>query len=282
MARGYNSVLFVGTLTQKPELRYTPGGLAILDMSIAGSDHVMGNDGQMRDLAWYHRVSLLGKSAEIIADQLEQGTAVFVDGRLDFRSWTDGGGQKRSALDIKAIRVDVLSYGTRQGEAVATDVKGQPRLHNALNQVTLIGNLTRDVELRYTQGGDAVARLSVAVNENYRDRSGVDQERVHFVDISVWRDVAEACASLRRGDPVFVMGRFKTDNWTDRDGNRQFKNQVEGVRVEFLTRGPGGGGTSTRLAAANDHAAGAQASQQPSSGNLDIDEEFPPEEDLPF
>ena len=277
MARGFNNVQLVGTLTQKPELKYTAGGLAILELNLGGNDRVVGSDGQTRDLAWYHRVSVFGKQAEYLVESLDQGTPVFVDGRLNYRAWEDNNGQKRSALGINASRVEALTHGTRKGEATVTDVKGQERLSDALNQVTLVGNLTRDAELRYTPGGDAVARFSVAVNEQFRDRSGQDQERTHYVDIDVWRELAEACGELAKGDPVMVVGRLVTDNWTDKDGNRQFKDKIEGSRVEFMTRGPGGGGAGARPVASQKAPQSVRGGQK-----LDIDEEFPPEEDLPF
>lgn len=280
MARGLNNVYLVGTLTQAPGLRYTASGLAILELNLGGNDQVTGSDGQNRELAWYHRVTVFGKQAEYLADQLHQGTPVFVDGRLNYRTWEDQNGQKRSALDVKAVRVETMTHGPRKADATVTDAKGQERLRNAFNQVSIIGNLSREPELRYTPGGDAVARFTVAVNEQYRDRNGQDQESVHFVEVNVWRELAESCAELAKGDAVFVTGRLVTDNWTDKDGNRQFKTKVEGSRVEHLTRGPGGGGTGARPA---------QTSQQASprkddraSQKLDIDEEFPPEEDLPF
>lgn len=280
MARGFNSVQLIGTLTQAPEMKYTAGGLAILELNLAGSDRVLGNDGQLRDLTWYQRASVFGKQAEYLSEQLGVGTPVFVDGRLNYRTWDDPSGQKRSALGVNAVRVEALTHGPRKGEATLTDARGQERLVNALNQVTVIGNLTKDAELRYTPSGDAVTRFGVAVNEQYRDRNGQDQESVHFVEINVWRDLAEACAELGKGDAVFVVGRLTTDNWTDKEGNRQYKDKLEGSRIEFLTRGPGAGGTSARPPERD--AQRGQPQSQPSRPRLDIDEEFPPEEDLPF
>lgn len=282
MARGLNSIQLAGTLTQAAELRYTAGGLAILEMNIGGNDHVMGDDGQMRDLAWYHRATVFGAAAESLANQVSEGTPIFIDGALDYRSWDGQDGQRRSALNVKAIRVEVMSFGPRKGEQTVIDSRGQHRLKQALNDVRLIGNLTRDAELRYTPSGSAVTRFSVAVNERYRDRSGSDQEKTHYVDVNVWRDLAEGSADLRKGDPVFIMGRLVNDSWTDKEGNRRYTTRVEGSRVEFLTRGPGqSGGTSPQASGyQNQPAQPAQASQ--SSPALDIDEEFPPEEDLPF
>ena len=276
MARGLNTVFLVGTLTQKAELRYTPAGLAILELNIAGSDDVIGDDGEERSLAWYHRTTLFGQQAENMVDQLaEPGTGVLVEGRLNHRTWETPEGQKRSSLDINANRVDIVDISSRGDNPVIMDARGQPRLKNAFNEVRIIGNLTRDAELRHTATGHAVNRFSVAVNERFRDRSGSDQERTHFVDVNVWRELATACADLSKGDPVFVIGRLVNENWTDREGNKRYTTRIEGSRVEFLSRGPGGGGAGTRPVESQSR------SVRPS--RLDIDEEeFPPEEELPF
>jgi single-strand DNA-binding protein len=276
MARGLNIAMLVGTLTQAPELKYTPAGLAILELNLGGNDHVIGDDEKPRELAWYHRVTVFGSQGESLANQLEAGAPAFVEGRLNYRTWESPDGQKRSALDIVAQRVEVLTFGPRRGETTVTDARGQHRLRDALNHIMVIGNLTRDAELRYTPSGSAVTRFSMAVNERFRDRSGGDQERTHFLDIQVWRDLAEACGELAKGDPVFVTGRLVNDNWTDRDGNKRFTTRIDGSRVEFMTRGPGGGGAGTRAERPAVAATSAQTRQ------LDIDEEFPPEEDLPF
>lgn len=276
MARGLNIVMLAGTLTQAPELKYTPAGLAILELNLGGNDHVIGDDEKQRELAWYHRVTVFGAQGESLANQLEEGAPAFVEGRVNYRSWETQDGQKRSALEVVAQRVEVLTFGPRRGETTVTDARGQHRLRDALNHVMLIGNLTRDAELRYTPSGSAVTRFSMAVNERFRDRTGTDQERTHYVDVNVWRELAEACGELAKGDPVFVTGRMVNDSWTDKDGNKRYTTRIEGSRVEFMTRGPGGGGAGTRPERPTVAAAGAQTRR------LDIDEEFPPEEDLPF
>lgn len=275
MARGLNNVFLVGTLTQAPELRYTPGGLAILELNLAGNDHVLGDDDVMRELAWYHRVTVFGAQGEALVNQLDAATPVLVEGRLNYRSWETDDGQRRSSLDVVAARVEVLTYGARKGETTVTDARNQERLRDALNEVMVIGNLTRDAELRYTPSGHAVTRFSIAVNERYRDRSGQDQESTHFVDLNAWRELAEACGELAKGDPVFAIGRLVNDSWTDRDGNKRYTTRIEASRVEFLTRGPSGGGAGTRPESTS-------STRSAQTRQLDIDEEFPPEEDLPF
>ena len=281
MARGLNNVYLVGCVAKPPELKYTPSGLAILDVQVAGNDNIIGDDGQPRSLAWYHRVSIFDKQAEYLNDQLKQGSAVFVNGRLNYRSWEDQQGAKRSALDVTAIRLVPLTYGNRKEEsATVLDSLNQPRLNDAFNQVTIIGNLTRDAELRYTPNGYAVTRFGVAVNEQYRDRSGQNQESFHYVNVQTWRELAESCGELKKGDPVAVIGRLVNDSWQDQDGNKRYETRLEGTRVEILTRGPSSGGAQAQTASSEEESQNDQASQ--SNKSLDIDEEFPPEEDLPF
>ncbi len=274
MARGLNRVMLVGTLTQDPEMRYTPGGLAVLELTLAGNDVVVDDTGATRELPWYHRVKLLGKSAEFWGDSLKAGTALFVEGRLDYRSWeTDG--QKKSTLDIRADRIEIVNLEGRKGELIVTDAKGQPRLKEALNHVLLAGNLTRDPELRYTPQGTAVTRFSVAVNERYTSKQG-DQEKVHYVEAQAWRELAEWAAELKKGEGVFLIGRLVNDSWTSSTGERRFTTRVEASRLERLARGPGNsGGTGSPSA----------PEQKARTSKVDIEEgleDFPPEEDLPF
>ena len=106
----------------------------------------------------------------------------------------------------------------------------------SLNIVLLMGNLTRDPELRYTPSGSAVCGLGIAVNRRYTARNGEQREEVCFVDVDVWDRAAENCQKfLRKGDPVFVEGRLRLDEWDDRDtGKRRSRLKVSAIRVQFL------------------------------------------------
>ena len=103
----------------------------------------------------------------------------------------------------------------------------------AYNQVTLIGNLTRDPELKYTPKGLAVARVSLAVNRKWRTDSGEDKEEVTFVDCDAWGKTAELVAKYTsKGDPLFVTGRLKLDTWEDK--KTQEKKSRLGVVIEQM------------------------------------------------
>ena len=104
------------------------------------------------------------------------------------------------------------------------------------NKVLLMGNLTRDPEVRYTPKGTAVAQLGLAVNRTYALESGEQKEEVTFVDIEVWGRQAETAAQyLAKGRPVFVEGRLKLDSWEDKEsGQKRSKLKVVGERIQFL------------------------------------------------
>ncbi len=104
------------------------------------------------------------------------------------------------------------------------------------NKVLLMGNLTRDPEVRYTPKGTAIANLGLAVNRAYTTESGEQKEEVTFVDIEVWGRQAETAGQyLSKGRPVFIEGRLKLDQWDDKDsGQKRSKLKVVAERVQFL------------------------------------------------
>lgn len=106
---------------------------------------------------------------------------------------------------------------------------------STLNRVFLMGNLTRDPEVRYTPSGTAVGDLGLAINENYKNKAGETVETTVFVDVEVWSRQAETCAEyLYKGSPVFVEGRLKLDQWTNQQGEKRSKLRVRADRVQFL------------------------------------------------
>ena len=115
----------------------------------------------------------------------------------------------------------------------------------SLNKVFLMGNLTKDPNLRYTPRGSAVCDFGLAVNRRYTTENGEQKDEVCFIDIDVWARQAESCGkSLQKGSPVFVEGRLRTDSWQDKEGNKRSRLRVTAERVQFLGApgGRGGGG----------------------------------------
>lgn len=155
----------------------------------------------------------------------------------------------------------------------------------SLNRVFLIGNLTRDPELRVTPKGTPIAQFGIAVNRKFKKEDGSDGEEVTFVDIEAWGKQGELVAKyLTKGSPAMIEGRLKFEQWDDKTtGKKMSKLKVVLDNVQFLsTRGGAGGGEGQppSEAPAQPSAQPSRAPQQPSrapapkQANLD--------EDVPF
>ena len=115
-----------------------------------------------------------------------------------------------------------------------------------LNKVMLMGNLTRDPEIKYTPKGTAIAHFGLAVNRNYSTESGEKREEVTFIDIEAWGRTAEVIGEyFKKGRPIFVEGRLKLDSWDDKQtGLKKSKLKVVADSFEFLGSREGAGGGS--------------------------------------
>ncbi len=108
----------------------------------------------------------------------------------------------------------------------------------SLNKVLLIGNLTRDPELRYIPSGSAVTSFTVAMNHVYKLQTGEKKEEVSFVRVVVWGRLAEVCNDyLKKGNPVFVEGRLQSRSWTGADGQKKNTLEVIAQNIQFLKQG---------------------------------------------
>jgi single-strand DNA-binding protein len=112
----------------------------------------------------------------------------------------------------------------------------------SFNKVILLGNLTRDPEVRYTPKGSAVCDLGVAVNRQYTLDSGEKREEVTFVDVVLWARLAEIAGEyLKKGRPVFIEGRLQLDTWDDKQsGQKRSKLRVIGETMQLLGGRPPG------------------------------------------
>jgi single-strand DNA-binding protein len=107
---------------------------------------------------------------------------------------------------------------------------------NSINHVLLLGNLTRDPELRYTPTGTAVCQLGVALNRRWKDQAGETQQETTFVDVTVWARQAETVAAyLTKGRAVAIEGRLQLDTWETEAGERRSRLKVIAQRVTFLS-----------------------------------------------
>ena len=143
----------------------------------------------------------------------------------------------------------------------------------SFNKVILLGNLTRDPELRYTPQGSAVCEFALALNHVYTNKqTGQKVEEVSFIDIVAWGKTGEICAEyLKKGRQVMVEGRLKQDRWEAQDGKKMSKVRVTAENVQFVGSRPAGEGGG--------------AAPGGKGGGAPAPEDGPPpgqEEDIPF
>jgi single-strand DNA-binding protein len=163
----------------------------------------------------------------------------------------------------------------------------------SFNRVFLMGNLTRDVELKYTQANRAVAKIGLAVNNRYKAADGTLKEETTFVDCEAWGLTAESMSKyLSKGRPVFIEGRLKLDTWQDKnDGSNRSKLKVVVETFTFVDSRPGGGGGEGGGGGGGGYAGGSRPAPQgarpapaptaPSNGDQGSYEPIQ-EDDIPF
>jgi single-strand DNA-binding protein len=149
----------------------------------------------------------------------------------------------------------------------------------SFNKVILLGNLTRDPEIRYTPKGSAVCDLGIAVNRQYTLDSGEKREEVTYVDVVLWARLAEIAGEyLKKGRPVFIEGRLQMDSWEDKQsGQKRTKLRVIGETMQLLGSRPSGGG-----AGAGDAGEEGRSSAKPSPPPKAAAAAEPDEDEIPF
>lgn len=149
------------------------------------------------------------------------------------------------------------------------------------NKVFLMGNLTRDVELKSTPSNQQVASIGLAVNRRWKTPEGEDREETTFVDCEAWGRTAETLAKyLSKGRPVFLEGRLKLDQWEDKEGKKQSKLRVVIEGFEFVESRGGGGGGEGRSASPSREFAPSPRGQSTRGGYGE--HQAPAEDDIPF
>lgn len=148
-----------------------------------------------------------------------------------------------------------------------------------LNKVMLIGNLTRDPELRHTPKGSAVADLGLAVNRKVQDGNGGWKDETTFVDVTVWGSSAEnAQKYLTKGRGVFIEGRLQMDVWDDKaTGQKRSKLKVVADNLQFLPDGKGGPARQFSEGSSNGHDNGSRQ-----GGSAAPADDYQEEDDIPF
>ena len=153
------------------------------------------------------------------------------------------------------------------------------------NRVILVGNLTRDVELRYTQSGLAVTDIGLAVNDRRKNQAGEWVDETTFVDVTFWGRTAEVAGEyLSKGSPILVEGRLKLDTW-ETDGQKRSKLHVVCERMQMLGGKPGGQSRGGASQAPSQQASGGPPPEQAHESPAPSENQGPagpPQDEIPF
>lgn len=140
-----------------------------------------------------------------------------------------------------------------------------------INKVILVGNLGKDPEVKYLEGGIAIAKFPLATTETIKDKNGQKQDQTEWHNIVLWRGLAEIAEKyVRKGQTVYIEGKIRSRSYDDKDGNKRYITEIVGETMQMLGKKPEGGESGT----GNASAASSQApvSMPPAT----------PEDDLPF
>ncbi|MBO6525152.1 MAG: single-stranded DNA-binding protein [Balneolaceae bacterium] len=153
---------------------------------------------------------------------------------------------------------------------------------SSLNKVMLIGRLGQDPEVRYTQSNTAVATLSVATSERYKDGNGEYQEKTEWHRVVAWGRLAEICQQyLHKGSLVYIEGPLQTRQWEDNQGQKRYTTEVKALQMTMLDSK--GSGSGNQGGGAPAQGGNKNAQEKPMSSNVELGSNFDDmDDDLPF
>ena len=228
----YNRVNIIGYQTQPVSIRQTPGGTSVTDLNLVVPYRFKSDKGDMLFGKSFHPVTCWGGMADMAGQYIKPGSQIFISGRLQTDTWEDQQtGEKRSKTRIVAL--DMIILDPKDGQKPAPD--GAPMLTNCVNRAEIVGNLTRDPELRTTTNGHKVLSIGVATNERWRDKSSNEtKERAEFHNVVLWGDLAEVSSkALSKGSRVFVSGRLQNRAWETAQGAKRTTTEIVAEQVSL-------------------------------------------------
>ena len=154
----------------------------------------------------------------------------------------------------------------------------------SVNKVILVGNVGKDPETRYLEGGTAVCSFPLATSETYRNRDGEKITNTEWHNIVLWRGLAEVAEKyVKKGSQLFIEGRIRTRSWDDRDGNKRYTTEIVGDNMQMLGRRPDDQGVQESQEAPAAPKAENQSTNTSTENNFtDVSPDPEASDDLPF
>lgn len=229
----FNRVHIIGYQTQPITVRQTPSGSSVTDLNLAVPYTFQSEKGETLTGKGFHTVTLWGPMAEVAGKFAKAGSQMFISGRLQTDTWEDEKtSEKRSKTKI--VGLDMILLDPKEGQRPFPE--GSKFVGRCLNRVDVIGNVTRDPEMRTTTGGQQVLTIGVATNERWKDRvKNEDRERTEFHNVVIWGDLAQEVSKFaRKGTKVFVSGRVQTRSWESKEGQKRYTTEIVADSVSLL------------------------------------------------
>lgn len=228
-----NRVDLIGYQTQPLQSRQTPGGTSVVDMNLVVPYSFQSGKGEMLSGKSFHTVTLWGPMADFATQYVRAGSQVFVSGRLQTDSWEDNE-TKEKRSKTKMVALDLILLDPKDGQHDAPE--GARLTAGSVNHAQVIGNVTRDPEMRTTTSGQHVLTLGIATNERWRDKaSGENKERTEFHNVVIWGELAdEVQKTVRKGSRVYAAGRVQTRSWETKEGQKRTTTEIIADSVNLL------------------------------------------------
>lgn len=228
-----NRISLIGYQTQPVTVRQTPGGTSVTDLNLVVPITFRSDAGEMLSGKSFHTVTVWGALADVCGQFVKPGAQMFIGGRLQTDSWDDEQtGEKRSKTKIVAAEMILLDPKSGQMDPPSN----AKNILSACNRADIIGNVTKDPEMRTTTSGQKVLTIGVATNDRWKDKaSGEMKEKSEFHNIVVWGDLAEEVASsVKKGNRVFVSGRVQTRSWETQAGAKRYTTEIIAENLSLL------------------------------------------------
>ncbi len=227
-----NRVTLIGYQTQPVQVRQTPSGTSVTDLNLVVPMHVKTESGETIASKSFHTVTLWGPVAEVAGQFVRPGSQLFIGGRLQTDSWEDEKtGEKRSKTKVVGNEMILLDPKAGQGPAPQSEA-----LTGGVNRAEVIGNVTKDPEMRTTTSGQKVLTIGVATNDKWKDKaSGEMKERSEFHNVVIWGALAENVAqNLKKGGRVYAAGRVQSRSWETPNGQKRISTEIVAEQVSML------------------------------------------------
>jgi single-strand DNA-binding protein len=226
-----NKAQIIGTLTETPEVRNLSNGTSVTDLNleiVTKAPVKMDKETSTTFLT----VTLWRKLAEIAGDFSRKGMQVYVSGRLETDSWTDDSGNTKYKTKMVAEELIILTSKTGNLEPLPNTSS----LFGGINNIEIIGNITKNPELKTTPQGSSVTNFSVATNRSWKNSTtGELQQKAEFHNIVAWEQLAEESSKhLPKGRKVYVKGKVQTRSFTSQDGIKRYTTEIVAEEIKSL------------------------------------------------